>query len=148
MLDMGACGSKDPKTSGGTESAKRHETTYQTANGDGAQNHPDFGLKDTHDLKKFLGRGGTGDTYLFTDKRNNQPVAIKLIKRPIPKVILPNILREIRVRTVADTRSTVFAETMSARSLSYQPKGSTHRLLAIHTPAAATQCCCCRFKQN
>lgn len=94
---MGACGSKDSKTSGGIESSKRHETTHQIANGDSGQNHPDFGLKETHDLKKFLGRGGTGDTYLFTDKRNNQPVAIKLIKRPIPKVILPNILREIRV---------------------------------------------------
>lgn len=95
---MGACGSKDPKTSGGGESTKRYESSNHTANGDGAENHPDFGLKQTHDLKKFLGRGGTGDTYLFTDKRNNQPVAIKLIKRPIPKVILPNILREIRVQ--------------------------------------------------
>lgn len=98
---MGACGSKDPKTSGGGESTKRYDTANQSANGDGAESHPDFGLKETHDLKKFLGRGGTGDTYLFTDKRNNQPVAIKLIKRPIPKVILPNILREIRVQSLS-----------------------------------------------
>ena len=97
---MGACGSKDPKTSGGGESSKRHDNAHQIANGDGLENHPDFGLKQTHDLKKFLGRGGTGDTYLFTDKRNNQPVAIKLIKRPIPRVILPNILREIRVQVL------------------------------------------------
>lgn len=97
---MGACGSKDPKTSGSGESAKRHDNAHQIANGDGLENHPDFGLKQTHDLKKFLGRGGTGDTYLFTDKRNNQPVAIKLIKRPIPRVILPNILREIRVKAL------------------------------------------------
>lgn len=113
---MGACGSKDPKTSGGTESSKRHETTHQIANGDGAQNHPDFGLKETHDLKKFLGRGGTGDTYLFTDKRNNQPVAIKLIKRPIPKVILPNILREIRVCLPYKSQHSLKPLQMSARS--------------------------------
>ncbi len=98
---MGACGSKDPKTSGGGESTKRYDTANQSANGDSAEKHPDFGLKETHDLKKFLGRGGTGDTYLFTDKRNSQPVAIKLIKRPIPKVILPNILREIRVQSLS-----------------------------------------------
>ena len=98
---MGACGSKDPKTSGGGESTKRYDTANQSANGDSADKHPDFGLKETHDLKKFLGRGGTGDTYLFTDKRNSQPVAIKLIKRPIPKVILPNILREIRVQSLS-----------------------------------------------
>ena len=59
--------------------------------------HPDNGLKGTHELIKFLGRGGTGDTYLFKDKATGEDVAIKLMKRPLPKVIMPNILREIRV---------------------------------------------------
>lgn len=117
---MGACGSKDPKTSGGTESAKRHDTSQHVANGDGAEKHPDFGLKETHDLKKFLGRGGTGDTYLFIDKRNQQPVAIKLIKRPIPKVILPNILREIRVQPQLTPVAVDCASTVS-QILSCQP---------------------------
>ncbi|MCJ1461844.1 hypothetical protein MMC07_000443 [Pseudocyphellaria aurata] len=61
--------------------------------------HPDVGLKGTHDLVKFLGRGGTGDTYLFTEKATGEEVAIKLMKRPLPKVIMPNILREIRIQS-------------------------------------------------
>lgn len=59
--------------------------------------HPDSGLKGTHELIKFLGRGGTGDTYLFKDKATGEDVAVKLMKRPLAKVIMPNILREIRV---------------------------------------------------
>ncbi|DBA96843.1 hypothetical protein WJX82_009463 [Trebouxia sp. C0006] len=129
---MGACGSKDPKTSGGGESTKRYDTANQSANGDSAEKHPDFGLKETHDLKKFLGRGGTGDTYLFTDKRNSQPVAIKLIKRPIPKVILPNILREIRIQAelgeghvnVIEAKEVLVTHTHLALSLEYAAGGS------------------------
>ena len=121
---MGACGSKDPKTSGGTESAKRHETTHQIANGDSGQNHPDFGLKETHVLKKFLGRGCTGDTYLFTDNRIIQPVAIKLIKRPIPKVILPNILREIRVRYKPSSQYRSFPNTQQPDPYHASPRTS------------------------
>ena len=68
--------------------------------------HPDFGLKETHDVVKFLGRGGTGDTYLFKDKQNGEEVAVKLIRRPIPKVIMPNILREIRVGQAQRTEYT------------------------------------------
>ena len=59
--------------------------------------HPDNGVKGTHELGKFLGRGGTGDTYLFTEKTSREEVAINLMKRPLPKVIMPHILREIRV---------------------------------------------------
>lgn len=44
-----------------------------------------------------LGKGGTGDTGLFKDLQSGQEVAIKLIKRPLPKVIMPNILREVTV---------------------------------------------------
>jgi hypothetical protein len=35
---------------------------------------------------------------LHSTKATGDLVAIKLIKRPLPKIILPNILREIRVR--------------------------------------------------
>lgn len=59
--------------------------------------HPDLGLSGSHELVTFLGRGGTGDTWLFKDKATNEEVAIKLVKRPIPKIIQPNLLREIRV---------------------------------------------------
>ncbi|KAK9808852.1 hypothetical protein WJX72_005109 [[Myrmecia] bisecta] len=59
---------------------------------------PDIGLKDTHKLIQFLGRGGTGNTYEYKDLETGQAVAIKLIARPIPKVIMPNIFREIRIQ--------------------------------------------------
>ena len=35
-------------------------------------------------------------------KATGDLVAIKLIKRPLPKIILPNILREIRVREIEE----------------------------------------------
>lgn len=45
-----------------------------------------------------LNAGGTGETFLYKDKQNNDElVAVKLIKRPLPKVIQANILREIMV---------------------------------------------------
>ncbi len=47
---------------------------------------------------KHLGKGGTGDTWLFKDLKTGEPVAIKFIRRPLPKVLVQNILREFTVR--------------------------------------------------
>ena len=69
---MGGCGSKEPETK-----------TSKPA---------------PHDLVKFLGKGGHGEIWLFKDKASGEEVAIKLIKRPIPKLVMPDILREIKVR--------------------------------------------------
>jgi hypothetical protein len=44
------------------------------------------------------GRGGTGDTWAFLDTRTGKQVAIKFIKRPLPKLLLQNITREFTVR--------------------------------------------------
>lgn len=57
-------------------------------------------MSGSHEFVKFLGRGGTGDTHLYKDRANGEEVAIKLVKRPVPKVVQPNLLREIRVRTL------------------------------------------------
>ena len=87
---------------------------------------PCLGLCDTHEYIKELGKGGrwcfcvdihpqglcreragtlaaggTGETFLYRDKQSGEQVAVKLIRRPLPKVIQANILREIMVRTVA-----------------------------------------------
>lgn len=101
---MGGC-SSSPATKDGP--SKANNTSNKTGGsskkppapvkGQKPETHPDFGLKETHEVLKFLGRGGTGDTYLFKDKQSGEEVAVKLIRRPIPKVIMPNILREIRV---------------------------------------------------
>lgn len=99
---MGACASspnvkKDGSNSKADAGRSEGSDRGQTNGDESPAGHPDFGLKDSHELIKFLGRGGTGDTWLFREKATGDAVAIKLIKRPIPKVVMPNILREIRV---------------------------------------------------
>lgn len=59
---------------------------------------PDAMLAKSFEYIQQLGKGGTGDTGLFKDLQSGEEVAIKLIKRPLPKVIMPNILREVTVR--------------------------------------------------
>ena len=49
----------------------------------------------------IIGRGGTGDTWAFLDTRTGKQVAIKFIKRPLPKVLLQNIQREFTVRFIS-----------------------------------------------
>lgn len=92
------CGSSKPEVKHDTKKATGTAQAAPAAAPKEAP-HPDVGLKGTHDLVKFLGRGGTGDTYLFTEKATGEEVAIKLMKRPLPKVIMPNILREIRIQS-------------------------------------------------
>lgn len=58
---------------------------------------PDPALQSTLKAIKSLGKGGTGDTWLYIDRATGEEVAVKLMKRPLPRVIQPNIEREIRV---------------------------------------------------
>jgi serine/threonine-protein kinase SRK2 len=62
------------------------------------QSLPDFGLSETHEVVKMLGRGGEGETWLLRQKGDSSEVAIKLIKRPIPKAALAVIEREIKIQ--------------------------------------------------
>jgi serine/threonine-protein kinase SRK2 len=59
---------------------------------------PDFGLVTTHEVIKLLGRGGEGETWLCKEKDTGHEVAIKLIKRPIPKPAVEVIKREILIQ--------------------------------------------------
>ena len=59
---------------------------------------PDFGLAETHEVIKLLGRGGEGETWLCKEKDSGLEVAIKLIKRPIPKPAIAIIKREIKIQ--------------------------------------------------
>ena len=43
------------------------------------------------------GQGGTGDTWQFKELKTGRDVAVKFIKRPLPKVLQTNILREFTV---------------------------------------------------
>lgn len=58
----------------------------------------DFGLGDRYEPIRFLGRGGTSDTWLFRDLKTKATVAIKLMKRPIPPVLETSLLREITIQ--------------------------------------------------
>ena len=89
---MGACASKEPETKPSKPAPKGKSNQHSS------KGHPDFGLDETHDLVKFLGKGGHGEIWLFRNKATGEEVAIKLIKRPIPKLVMPDILREIKVR--------------------------------------------------
>eukprot|EP01024_Parvocaulis_polyphysoides_P033509 TRINITY_DN29793_c1_g2_i1.p3 TRINITY_DN29793_c1_g2~~TRINITY_DN29793_c1_g2_i1.p3 ORF type:complete len:109 (+),score=7.92 TRINITY_DN29793_c1_g2_i1:246-572(+) len=57
-----------------------------------------FGLEHTHEVIRLLGSGGTGDTWLCRSLKTKQYEAVKLIKRPIPKVIIPMVLEEIKIQ--------------------------------------------------
>ena len=47
----------------------------------------------------MLGEGGSGETWLCRDKQSGEELAIKFIQRPIPKVVLPMIFHEVKVRS-------------------------------------------------
>jgi hypothetical protein len=55
----------------------------------------------------MLGEGGSGETWLCKDTKSGDEFAIKFIVRPIPKVVLPMIFHEVKVRAsgAADGRS-------------------------------------------
>lgn len=58
---------------------------------------PDFGLGEVFDAVEELGEGGSGETWLMVDKEVGRKVAVKLIRRPIPKVLHEMLLHEIQV---------------------------------------------------
>eukprot|EP01025_Chloroclados_australasicus_P057467 TRINITY_DN7162_c0_g1_i7.p1 TRINITY_DN7162_c0_g1~~TRINITY_DN7162_c0_g1_i7.p1 ORF type:complete len:328 (-),score=3.70 TRINITY_DN7162_c0_g1_i7:1329-2312(-) len=57
-----------------------------------------FGLQSSHEMIRLLGKGGTGETWLCRNKQTDQLEAVKLIKRPIPKLLLPMIFQEIKIQ--------------------------------------------------
>lgn len=57
----------------------------------------DEALAELYDAVHLLGAGGTGESWLVKDRETGEYLAIKLIKRPIPTVLQPMMLREIEV---------------------------------------------------
>ena len=89
---MGCGGSKLKEAPTTTAAAHTNARTKP-----GEAQTPDFGVGEFYKPVKHLGRGGTGDTWLFKDIKTGKDVAIKFIKRPLPKVLHQNILREFTV---------------------------------------------------
>ncbi|QDZ22542.1 protein kinase [Chloropicon primus] len=86
------------------ESCKSASSAGGTATGSGAQPRsgiPDakhFGLEETHVVLDVLGRGGEGSAWLMRELKTNKLCAVKLIKRPVPKVLLPFLTQEIGIQ--------------------------------------------------
>lgn len=59
---------------------------------------PDFGLDKYYEVDKLLGVGGEGETWLCVDKQTNKQVAIKLMRRPIPRPMKHITLRSIQIQ--------------------------------------------------
>lgn len=95
---MGCASSSEAPRAPPTKKAEERRASSRTQTSTQPANEADIGLRDMFEYVKPLGQGGTGQTLLYRNKATGENVAIKLIKRPIPKVIIPNILREIMVR--------------------------------------------------
>jgi serine/threonine-protein kinase SRK2 len=99
---MGACCSSSAdqyepgkQQSGGSSSAQRHH--HHKGQKQEAQKTPDFGLGEDFEVIRLLGTGGEGETWLCIDQRTKREVAIKLVRRPIPRSITQIIQREIKI---------------------------------------------------
>ena len=57
-----------------------------------------FGLEETHVVLDVLGRGGEGSAWLMREIKSNSLCAVKLIKRPVPQVLLPFLSQEISIQ--------------------------------------------------
>ncbi|KAK9916166.1 hypothetical protein WJX75_009636 [Coccomyxa subellipsoidea] len=119
------CGASKPEVKEATAAQARPRPTEPQV--------PCLGLLDTHELVKELGKGGTGETFLYRDKQNNNDlVAVKLIKRPLPKVIQANILREIMIQAnlgeghvnVINAKEALLTESHLALVMEYAACGS------------------------
>lgn len=89
------CGASTPKTKDyGTTTAASHKAA-RTKPGDAKS---EFDIGPGYKAVKHLGQGGTGDTWHFKDLSNGRDVAVKFIKRPLPKVLQINILREFSIQ--------------------------------------------------
>ncbi|GMH37429.1 hypothetical protein BSKO_05302 [Bryopsis sp. KO-2023] len=90
-----------------------------------------FGL-DFLVTKHMLGEGGSGETWLMEDSTTKELVAVKLIKRPIPKVLHEMLLHEIQIQSdlggghtnIVNAREVVLTNSHLALILEYASGGT------------------------
>lgn len=94
----GCCSTPDDKYEAGNRQASA-STGHETRKHKHTENPktPDFGLGTDFEVIRLLGTGGEGETWLCIDQRTKQEVAIKLVRRPIPRSITQIIQREIKI---------------------------------------------------
>ena len=96
----GASGGGDRRGEGQNRNGEAGVTT-ESNNQSARPGLPDarhFGLEDTHVVLDVLGRGGEGSAWLMREIKTNKLCAVKLIKRPVPKVLMPFLLQEISIQ--------------------------------------------------
>lgn len=76
----------------------RHETSVRQEPAPVIPKGPDFGLGEEFHPIEQLGEGGSGETWLMIEKHSGRQMALKMIQRPIPKVLHEMLLHEIQVR--------------------------------------------------
>lgn len=57
-----------------------------------------FGLSKHFETLRLLGEGGSGETWLMKDKETNELVAMKMLRRPIPKALHKMLLQEVTIQ--------------------------------------------------
>eukprot|EP00882_Tetradesmus_deserticola_P006747 GHRQ01007102.1.p1 GENE.GHRQ01007102.1~~GHRQ01007102.1.p1 ORF type:complete len:413 (+),score=168.08 GHRQ01007102.1:275-1513(+) len=96
----GCCSSPADQYEPGKQQAagsSSHHHHHQKGQKQEAAKTPDFGLGEDFEVIRLLGTGGEGETWLCVDQRTKQEVAIKLVRRPIPRSITQIIQREIKI---------------------------------------------------
>ena len=123
---------------------------------------PDFGLAASHDVIKILGRGGEGETWLCKDKATGEEVAIKLIKRPIPKPAIMVIKREIKIQAdlgqghlnIVSADEVILTKTYLGLIMEYVPGelacagGNPPSPMQSGVPSSGAQRCACTSRDS
>jgi len=111
-------------------------STDSSGPGNAGKRPLDPGLEKEFEYVKLLGKGGTGETHLYRERKSGRLVAIKLVPRPLPRVLHESILREITVclSCARTTRPHVLRLLML-------PRGSTCKLERCKAAAGEAQGC-------
>ncbi|KAL6764410.1 kinase-like domain-containing protein [Haematococcus lacustris] len=60
----------------------------------------DFAVADLFRVEHCLGRGAGGETWMCKDMSTGDTVAVKFIKRPLPKAVLPMLCQEVKIQAM------------------------------------------------
>ncbi|KAG1676368.1 hypothetical protein FOA52_001163 [Chlamydomonas sp. UWO 241] len=65
---------------------------------------PDFGVSDHFEVVAPLGEGASGETWLCVELTTGREVAIKFIRRPLPKIIVQLLIHEVKIQAALGHR--------------------------------------------
>lgn len=98
-------------------------------------------------MVRLLGTGGEGETWLCIDQRNKQEVAIKLVRRPIPR----SITQIIQVRATDTARGVCWGWAVARLALGRGEAGAQQEMaikLLQAQPFASTDAVPVRLEES